>query len=158
MHINHGSLDCNLICDNELERGAVRNQSNRGVCCTLYAARYFNRCTSNTGSLDCKTDNNEIERDAVMNQSNRGVCCTLYAPRYFNRCTSNTGSLMVLSNLPQESLKTCLLHTTLYIHIPNMYISVYLCIFIYYVAPRPNSSSSCARPSLRMRIPSSVFV
>ena len=135
MHINHGSLDCNLICDNELaERGAVRNQSNRGVCCTLYAARYFNRCTSNTGSLDCKTDDNEIERDAVTNQSNRGVCCTLYAPRYFNRCTSNAGSLVVLSNLSQES---------------NMLITYYSIIILLYphtqrVASVPGLPRTCA--------------
>ena len=51
--------------------------------------------------------------------------------------------LMVLSNLSQESLKTCLLHTTLCIQ---------------YVAPRPNSSSACARPSLRMRIPSYILL
>ena len=29
-------------------------------------------------------------------------------------------------------------------------------VYIYHVAPRPNSSSACARPSLRIRIPSTV--
>ena len=70
--------------------------------------------------------------------------------------------LMVLSNLSQESLKNMdllfSLHTTLYLHIPiifNMCIPVYfVSLCIYHVAPRPNSSSACARPSLRIRIPS----
>ena len=95
-----GSLDFKT-CENNMDRGAVRNQSNRGVCytgsldfktcennmdrgvyCTLYAPRYFNRCTSNTGSY--------MDRGAIRNQNNRGVCCTLYAPRYVNQCSSNT--------------------------------------------------------------------
>ena len=33
----------------------------------------------------------------------------------------------------------------------------YYSLCIYHVAPRPNSSSACARPSLRIRIPSNIM-